>query len=1627
MSGYRQLINQDDEDYENEFRNEQKTAEEEAGWFSRLFFIWVGKTVSLAYKKSKEGEALQFEDFGGLAHQDKTVVNCHRFDKHWREEVRRSHCWDHLVEKQSKVVDDNGNEGTLKWVGTLPNGPARESIFCGVEWDTTNDKGRGDGYYMGERIFECSEGKGSFIKPHLLKPLCSKEDGSPYKWSDEKPEAASSFRALFKAFRTSLFLSGVLKVLTVAAQFVQPEILRRVILFMQDTDDASYSEGFTYVAIMVVSQFVSFLTGAWYQFSLYRTGAQMKGVLSSRIYKKTFSISTKANAHPDFNTGNKVNLIDKDSERVRELLLNIHDLWAAPVMIIYSMIMLYHLVGPSVFVSLGVLVVCGPFQGIIMMKMGEPYKQMNRVKDRRLKLVYELFEGIRIVKYMVWEDKMSEQVGDLRKEEVGYIKQTHHLFAFLYAGILVTIPMLNATCFIVFSLLGNTLTAAIAFTSQSYFTIMRQPSTTLPALITKAISCREAFYRITRMLEAPDTIESVDFGTTELPENSAAMIRTGKSDAGFLPEGEADAAVFFAYTPVRLSKGDESVLQKLPPPIEYSQIVAVLIAAACTESAIVAKKADRENGIEEKEEDPADESKEKEKAAGKAAAEKDAQYKVVEKVLLKLSSPVSIEKGKLTMIIGPTGSGKTTFIDALLGNIDCAQGSVHCTSRPVYATQEAWLKNASVERNIIMESDKEDIWYNACVDVCQLRREFKNFKQGDQTEIGERGITLSGGQKQRVSLARAVYLGTDFFLFDDPLSALDAGTQRRMVEQCICGVLKGKTIVLATHQVQYLDKADNVIVIEKSPSGEGEIKFSGTYSEFKSKESEFQQILAAEKETDEADVEESEKEEVSQTQEQSFLINVTSNLSVCNKNYNNNLTDEGFSNVLTDSNTTAVWNSDIKNKSILTNFEDALSKISSILSSPGGNSIKLLIACDWSRVLAKSYLQRSMRINYSETISFFEDDVAEDKANTPKASPLKKDDDDQLIRNEERVTGKVTAAVYLAYIRNCGGVVYWIGLLMLMAFNQFAFNATDLWLQYWAHEPEPRFPLAPQYTHNKFFIIVYSSIIGVMIFTCYFVTKYGYSLFRKGSTALHDGMLRHLVTAPTSFFDTTPTGRILNRFTDDIFQVDSVVPSNMFWFLYVACMSLGNIVIQAASQPIVIAVLALISVFYIFTVNYYLPSQRETKRIDSINRTPVLAHYTETINGITTLRAYGLQNGSCKVNVEQIDKSVTSTFASIALPQYLAIRLGLMGCIIVGSVVTVNVIDKCRSGNGTGSVSLKALGIMYATSLPFYLSIMSSMYSTLEASINSVERILQYTAGQWDEVPQEKLTGEKPDSSWPGEDVAIEFDNVSLRYRPELPIVVKDLSFKAKAGQRIGIVGGTGVGKSTIMTAIFRLVEIAGGAVRINGKDTSTIAMSDLRRRISMVPQDPVLFRGTVRRNLDPFDLSTDEEVWDAVTKVNMKDRIEKHDGRLSGEVTEKAANFSLGERQLLCLARALLKKGTKLLLIDEATANIDLETDTLIQKTIREAFTSHTVITIAHRLQTIIDSDQLVVLGRVDHCGTVVEQDSPKELINSEGFFYSNIYMSLPADEQKRLKNIANADDPTQAYLQMLSQAEQE
>nr|QNH67886.1 ATP-binding cassette transporter subfamily C member 4 X3 [Brachionus rotundiformis] len=540
-------------------------------------------------------------------------------------------------------------------------------------------------------------------------------------------------------------------------------------------------------------------------------------------------------------------------------------------------------------------------------------------------------------------------------------------------------------------------------------------------------------------------------------------------------------------------------------------------------------------------------------------------------------------------------------------------------------------------------------------------------------------------------------------------------------------------------------------------------------------------------------------------------------------------------------------------------------------------------------------------------------------------------------------------------------------------------------------------PSLSLFTDRTQYYIIYCFLSGLAIFFGLLRISLFYTLAARSAINLHIAMFNKVFKTSIRFFDINPIGRIINRFSNDTGLLDDIIPSTISDFMNVFMTVVGSISLTLFLNYWLLFPTIALAIFFIFIRNYYLTTSMEIKRIEGIVRSPIFVHTGNTLSGISIIRAANMEEKLNQEFNDHVDFHTRASSTSIYINRWLGIRLDSITIIFTYITLTsCLLIKKYRLLEiDSGEIGLMLVYLLQSTSL-FQWAIRQSC--EVENLMTSVERVLEYS-----ELETEPLDkgDRKPPTGWPSNG-EITFDNVSFRYDKNLSYVLNDMNIKINAGEKIGIVGRTGAGKSSIIQTLFRMAE-PDGYLYIDDINIKELSLHDLRSKLSIIPQEPTLFIGTIRTNLDPLNEYTDNVLWDALAQVQLKETIKEMKDGLESEVHKGGSNLSVGQKQLICLARAIIKK-SKILIIDEATANVDFKTDAMVQEAIRECFKDCTVITIAHRLHTIIDNDRILCLSQ----GRVVNFGRPYELIEDDTTILHDLVFSLDKHERVKLIDVA-------------------
>ncbi|XP_042518589.1 ABC transporter C family member 3-like [Macadamia integrifolia] len=833
--------------------------------------------------------------------------------------------------------------------------------------------------------------------------------------------------------------------------------------------------------------------------------------------------------------------------------------------------------------------------------------------------------------------------------------------------------------------------------------------------------------------------------------------------------------------------------------------------------------------------------------------------------------------GMRVAICGSVGSGKSSLLSCILGEVPKVSGAIKLNGTKAYVAQSPWIQSGKIVDNILFGNEMDKERYEMILEACSLKKDLEVLAFGDQTIIGERGINLSGGQKQRIQIARALYYDADIYLLDDPFSAVDAHTGAHLFKECLLGILGSKTVIYVTHQIEFLPSADLILVMK-----DGRITQTGNSKEIFSSGIDFIEAV-----------------------------------------------DE--------------------HKKALADLDSVKCEISMDNLINGGEDGNIICS--------------------DKSIQEDEERELKNKKTENFVVP-----EEQLVQEEKREKGGVNFSVYWKYVT----AAYKGAFVPLILLAQILYGLLLTCSSYWVVLATPISEDVTPYIRGSTLIFVYVALaIGCSL--CVFIRSMlivtvGY----KTATLFFNKMHLCIFHAPLLFFDSTPSGRILNRASIDQSVIDTSI-SHQFEELLVSVIEfLGTAAVMSQVAWQMFIVFIPMTVLCIWYQQYYVSTAQELSRLTGVCQAPIIQHFSESSLGSTTIRCFDQGDRFLDTSLKLVDGYSRPKFHFSGAMEWLCFCMDMLASITyVVSLVSLISVPK-------GILNPGVVGLAITYGLGFSMHGIIWDLSILQNKIISVERILQYVC-----IPSEPpllVEENRPNCEWPSQG-KVDILDLQIRYGPHLPLVLRGLTCTFPGGMKIGIVGRTGSGKSTLAQALFRLFEPTSGQIWIDGINISKIGLHDLRSRLSIIPQEPTMFEGTLRSNLDPLEEYTNEQIWEALDKCQLGDEFRKKEGKLDSTVTENGENWSMGQRQLVCLARVLLKK-SKVLVLDEATASVDTMTDYLIRQTIRQQFSGSTVITIAHRLTSILDVDMVLLLDN----GLLVEYDSPSKLLKIESSSFAKL-----------------------------------
>ena len=1211
--------------------------------------------------------------------------------------------------------------------------------------------------------------------------------------------------------------------------------------------------------------------------------------LNNLIYDKLLKLSPSIN----IKAGDIYNYIQSDSHKLSRLMSSCPNLISVPFLIIMYSYLLFKYMGLSFIMGFIVMIIFLIINYYYRKQFSKYLKLYLKKSDKRMGITTETFNNLKVIKLYGWDNFFLKKIQFARNEEIDALNERYYITTISQTLLWLAPIAMSVSSIGVYQYIKSTFKVEDMFTCLAIFTSIQNPMRSLPTTFDIIMETITSMKRIEYFLKLPeiqnDKIIKDDYDT--INKGIAIQIIDGTFKWGkaqsyqsylnqnkdILSKIKIEKEKFNKENnDLNINKSNHLTTNYIPLtkiPSNYHS----LSSKNTNDSKLYLE---IENNFDE------DPIKYKDTKTGESYPKLSPKTNKIQRKLLFFNKDdknielntsdislnkiindefylsninLTVKKGEFICIIGEVGSGKSSLIQAILNNMIIKQNNntkIIINGNISYVGQEAWIQNNTIQNNILFYRPYDPTKYQTILDLCELKQDLESFPGGDLTEIGEKGVNLSGGQKARISLARAMYCDNDIYILDDPISALDAHVGKNIMNNCIVGYLKGKTIILATHALQYAAFADKIYYMKN-----GEINWEGNYNEL-----------------------------IKQNFYSLFAEKINSKL-----------------------------NKDKENESKTENDEDNMT---------------------------------NLKIDQKD---------------------LNKGKIERITKDEKKEVGKINKQVFFSYFSYIGGSYFCMALITILISWQGLKIISDLWLGYWSEHQGER--------ANIFFFTIYSiTALGGSLFN-YLRTRVITSGSINCSTRLHNQMVVSLIRAPINLFhDTVPKGQIFNRLSKDLPTVDTYT---MYWFMTLTAFGssfLGAVIVCSLYEKECLLFLPVFIAICWFLYRFYINCSRELNRIEGVLNSPILNLVNETIPGTATIRAYNLQKKYLELFQEKVDEHYKLEYYINGTGQWYLLILNMLSILFLTYMVIMTLMHKNK-------FTPKIIGIILTYSLVLQEDMIEflSSFSNFENTMTKLERCLSYT----------KLISERPNSltsdlsllNWPSKGEIV-FENYNVKYRKDTELVLKNINFHLKPGEHLGIVGRTGSGKSTISLCLFRILEAFSGHIYIDGIDISKVGLNKLRESITIIPQDSTLMDGTLRYNIDPIKAFSDKDIIQVMKKIGFDYIIKQHQSGLDQNISENGSNLSIGEKQLICITRAILRK-TKIIVLDEATASIDYKTEEIIQKALNEILVNSTMICIAHRIKTVINMDKILVLEN----GEIVEFDTPKNLLNDKNSMFYDFY----------------------------------
>ena len=1180
--------------------------------------------------------------------------------------------------------------------------------------------------------------------------------------------------------------------------------------------------------------------------------------LKNLIYDKILKLSPSI----DINTGEIYNYVQIDSNKLCKLIINLPNFISIPFLLFAYNYLLYQYIGIAFIPGVIVMILFLIINYYYRTQFSKYLKLHLKKSDSRINVTTEMINNLKAIKLNAWDDIAIKKIQEARGEELSSLEMRYYITTISqtllwFAPIAMSIASIG-----LYQYINKEFKIEDIFASLGIFTSFKGLLRNLPNTLNILVETLLSLGRIEKFLDLPEVDDSNIEKDDEATSKKKIALQITNGSFTWDKNYQEKKNKFSEQLNLNIheeEKGKEDNINNSSakkPKLRRNTMIQLNMPPLNQKKKNEFFSSDDESSEE-------NDSNENEKSEDKNEDDNDAISLNESQKGVKLQRSLTLKKinftvkeGEFVCIIGEVGSGKSSLIQALLNNmtqINKDESNIVINGSISYVPQEAWIQNDTLRNNILFYLPFDAQKYNHILDICELKPDLEALIGGDFTEIGEKGINLSGGQRARINIARALYNDKDIYIFDDPLSALDATVGKNIIRNCIVNFLEDKTRILITHALQHVYYADRIYYMKK-----GKIVWTGDYRSLQKQEffSSFQQKV----------------------------------------------------------------NRNAKRKKTVINISDI-------------TKLKRTVSIDFKD---SGYIKR-------------------------------------LTKDEKKEVGIIKSKVFFLFFSYIGGFVTCLLLFFVLCIWQWLKIYSDIWLGYWSEHQKEK--------SNFYFFGIYVLIsISSTIFN-YLRTKIITTGSLKCSMNLHFKMITNLIKAPINLFhDKVPKGQIFNKLSKDLTTVDTYT---MYWFMTLTAFGssfFGALFVCGLFQYQSLFILPLFLISSWFLSRFYMNCSRELNRLEGISNSPILNKINETISGKITIRAFNYQGLYIKNFQKIIDENYKINFYINSIYQWYIFFLNLLEFFFLSCIIGVSLFNK-------ENFDIKTIGLLLTYSIVIQEDLIEflSSVSNFENTMTNMERCLSYT----------KIISEKPQIlkcdrgllHWPSKGEII-FDNLSAKYRNDTEMVLKNVSLTIRAGEHIGLVGRTGCGKSTLALCLFRLIEPNSGKIYIDDVDITSIGLKKLRENLTIITQESTILDGTLRYNFDPKGEHSDKEIYKVLKKIGFDDFVKKQRFKLSHTISENGSNLSIGEKQLICITRAILRK-SKIVILDEATASIDFRHEEIVQKAIDQLLKNSTLISIAHRIKTVLNSDKILVLEN----GEVKEFDKPDVLLKDKNSYFSELY----------------------------------